>query len=174
MELWNFVWTKAWTSWEEIKAKYTHTKKLIQKLYISYLIDVLQVSYNTKVQFNEVALNSVCLQGDWVVPGTLCCNYKMSMMWLWYNWNSCSLWSYAGSLCTDAECVIRAHFINLTDVLLFYWFQKPKETRLYHGILRIIYCCNYSKRNTYHQCLIHYHKQEVYIVLGWFDICYDL
>lgn len=44
---------------------------LTQKLYIPYLIDVLPVSYNTKVQFNEVPLNSVCLQGDRVVPGTL-------------------------------------------------------------------------------------------------------
>lgn len=29
------------------------------------------VSYNIKVQFNKIPLNSECLQGDWVVPGTL-------------------------------------------------------------------------------------------------------
>lgn len=118
------------------------------EIIIPYLIDVLPVSYNSKVQFNEVPLNSMSSRWLGCPWNSLCSNYKMPMMWLWYNWNSCSLWSYTGSLCTDAECVIRAHFINLTDVLLFYWFQKPKETRL-HVTLRIIYCCNYPKWNIY-------------------------
>jgi len=32
---------------------------------------VLPVSYNILLEFNEVPPNFVCLQGDWVVPGTL-------------------------------------------------------------------------------------------------------
>lgn len=70
--------TKTWIYREE--RGNTFLKGLMQKSCASYLIDVLQVSYNIKVQFNKVAQNSVHLQGDWAVPGTLCYVYEMTVI----------------------------------------------------------------------------------------------
>lgn len=53
------------------RIKHAYKTILAWELYIPYLIVVLPVSYNIKVQFNEVPLNSLGLQGDWVVPGML-------------------------------------------------------------------------------------------------------